>query len=772
MFLSNAPSGASFRVVKVTLGKEVGKRLADMGFTAGTEGTVIREAFFHGPLQVHIRGYDILIRRSEASGIEIDLVGGTESKPIRIALAGNPNAGKTSLFNALTGAHQKVGNYPGVTVEKREGLRTRGQRQYHIIDLPGTYSLTAYSIDEVVARDFILDEKPDIIVDVLDSTNLERNLFLCLQFQELGIPVVGALNMTDEAEAKGIHIDEKNLSKTLGIPLVKTVGHRSTGVEKLLTCIDAVVDSPVYSSHFITYGDEIESKLKILEELIIGDEVFSPKYPARWLAVKLLEKDTHAYELLVQHSNAAEIEARAKEAVLWIERHFGKDAEIIVTEQRYGYIRGAVRESINLIQKADFSLTEKIDKVIMNRFLALPIYILVLWAMFQGTFFLGRYPMELLESFFGFLGGLFNHLMGEGLLRSLVVDGIIGGVGGVISFVPLIVILFFVLSILEDVGYMSRAAFATDKFLHAFGLHGQSIFPMMLGFGCSVPAIMASRTLKNRRDRILTVLITPLMSCGAKLPVHVLLAAAFFRENAANMVILIYAIGVSLSLLCALLLNRTILSGDPTPFVMELPPYRLPTLRGVLWHVWEKTWMYVKKAGTVILAASILIWAIMTFPVQEKYDKDDYARNSSTETIARQEALSNSFAGRIGHFIEPVFRPLGFDWKIAVVSLSGFAAKEVIVSTLGIFYHSGGDTDAGNDGLREALHRDMNPLIAFVLMLFTLIIPPCFAALATMKAELGAKWVGFEILFLFTLGWVICFIVYQVGSRVAVFAGF
>ncbi|MDR0623552.1 MAG: ferrous iron transport protein B [Treponema sp.] len=721
-------------------------------------------------------------------------------KNLRIALAGNPNSGKTTLFNALTGAHHKVGNYPGVTVEKREGARIRGNRQYHFIDLPGIYSLTAYSIDEVVARDFILDENPDIIVDVLDSTNLERNLYLCLQFQELGIPVVGALNMSDEAEAKGFRIDEKNLSNTLGIPMVKTVGPRGSGIDALLDCIEWVEEEAAagdssgsqsdlrnrengeLSGRMVRYGDEIEAKLEGLEKLIAGDPAFTAKYPVRWLAVKLLEKDNNAYQRLGAHAKAAAIAAAAREAVHWIDQHFGKDAEIIVTEQRYGYIRGAVQESVQIVKKPDFSLTESIDRVIMNRFLALPVFGLVLWSVFQITFLAGEYPMALLEKFFDLAGGFLLALMPGGPLRSLAVDGIIGGAGGVLSFVPLIVILFFLLSILEDVGYMSRAAFATDKLLHTFGLHGQSIFPMMLGFGCSVPAIMASRTLKSRRDRIITVLITPLMSCGAKLPVHVLLAAAFFPRHAANMVTLIYAAGVALSLLCAVVLKATVLKGDPTPFVMELPPYRAPTLRGVLWHVWEKTWMYVKKAGTVILASSILIWAITSFPSYQppegEYDSLAAAfqaehpgagaeeREIYIETVSAQNALEYSAAGRIGHFIEPVFRPLGFDWKIAVASVTGFAAKEVIVSTLGILYRVGLEETGESEGLRDAIRRDsrLRPLTALVFMIFTLVIPPCFAALATMKAEIGLKWVAFEIGFLLLLGWTLCFLVYQAGT--------
>jgi ferrous iron transport protein B len=716
---------------------------------------------------------------------------------LRIALAGNPNSGKTTLFNTLTGAHHKVGNYPGVTVEKREGVRVRGERQYHFIDLPGIYSLTAYSIDEVVARDFILKEKPDIIVDVLDSTNLERNLYLCLQFQELGIPVIGALNMSDEAEAKGILIDDKNLSVTLGIPLVKTVGPRGLGMEILLDRIDEAADGLYPFDRMVSYGDEIEPRLGALQRAIAADAGFAAKYPARWMAIKLLEKDANAFLCLKGHPDWANIEERAKESILWIEKHFGKNAEIIITEQRYGYIRGAIQESMRRIKKADFSVTEAIDRIVINRYLALPIFVLVLWGVFQLTFILGEYPMEWLEAFFGFLSSTLQTLMPPGLIRSLIVDGIIGGVGGVFSFVPLIVILFFLLSILEDVGYMSRAAFATDKLLHAFGLHGQSIFPMMLGFGCSVPAIMAARTLKSPRDRIITILITPLMSCGAKLTVHVLLAAAFFPDHAANMVMLIYACGVVLSLCSALVLRKTVLRGDPTPFVMELPPYRAPTLQGILWHVWEKTWQYIKKAGTIILASAILIWALTSFPSYEASDEEREALQASyltehpaaaaapatapvstgedaltedaaeawMETALAEAALEQSYAGRLGKFIAPIFKPMGFDWKIAAASVTGFAAKEVIVSTLGILYRVGTEEDAESEDLRDAIRRDpnMSPLTAFVLMLFTLIIPPCFAALAAIRAEIGWKWLGFELAFLLLLGWTLCCIVYQIG---------
>lgn len=716
-----------------------------------------------------------------------DDMGATSLRPLKIALAGNPNAGKTTIFNALTGAHHKVGNYPGVTVEKREGSRTRNGRRYDFIDLPGIYSLTAYSIDEVVARDFLLDHKPDVIINVMDSTNLSRHLYLCLQFQELGIPVVGALNMSDEAAAKGIKIDADTLSAVLGIRMIKTVGPKGDGMERLLDAVDATIaetgaTTGTGPAKYIQYGMEIEERLGRLEPLILADPAFAARFPARWLAVKLMEKDQHAFEKLESHTGQARIAAEARDASAWIEGHFGKDAEIVVSEQRYGYIRGAVKEAIKIERKPDFSLTEAIDSVVMNRFLALPIFIGVLWAVFQITFALGEYPMAWFESLFSWLGGVVSMLLPPGLLRSLLVDGIIGGVGGVFSFVPLIVILFFMLSLLEDVGYMSRAAFATDKVLHTFGLHGQSVFPMMLGFGCSVPAIMAARTLKSPRDRIVTILVIPFMSCGAKLPVHVLLAAAFFPKHAGNMVMLMYAIGVVLALLSAWTLKKTVLRGEATPFVMELPPYRAPTTSGILWHVWEKTWHYIQKAGTVILSSSVLIWAITSFPAYEpdQAQRDSFeasylashpganeeAVTSGIGTATAVHALENSIAGNIGKFIEPVFRPLGFDWKVGVATVTGFAAKEVVVSTLGVLYAVGVEENEESEGLREALRNDpgFNPLVAFTLMLFILIIPPCFAALATIRAELGWKWLGFSIGFMLVLGWVLGVAVFQLGT--------
>ena len=755
-----------------------------------------------------------------------------EMKKITVALAGNPNTGKTTIFNGLTGLRHKVGNYPGVTVEKKVGTRKYKNYEFTIYDLPGTYSLTAYSIDEVVARDFILNEKPDVVVDVLDSGNIERNLYLCMQFQELNAPIVCALNLIDEAEARGIVIDEIKLSKILRIPMVKTVGVKNEGLENLLERIIDVVENsnPQFCP---SYGRELESDVSEITEALKLDADFISKYPACWFAIKLLEKDKRAIELIESHKHKETVKLKTSEKINRIEKHFGRDSEIVISEQRYGYIRGATAEAITRKPVLETDMTEKIDAVVLNKALSLPIFIFIIWAIFQLTFTIGEYPMGWLEIFFGWTSELAGSLMADGLLKSLVVDGIIAGVGGVFSFVPLIVLLFLFISILEDTGYMSRIAFIMDKVLHIFGLHGQSFLPMILGFGCSVPAVMAARTLKSPKDRIITILITPFMSCGAKLPVHILLAGAFFAHNAGNIVISIYIIGIILALISSLIFRKTILKGESTPFVMELPPYRMPTLRGIFFHVWEKTFQYIKKAGTIILAASVLIWAITTFPKLNtdtiSYDKsieefknqvdinslkteiedlkngktaiaeiedaeeqnkmselkEQLIKNEKTidtavndkvneltevylETLKKEDELEHSIAGRIGKIIEPFVKPIGFDWKIGVSAVTGFAAKEVVVSTLGILYKVGTEENEESEGLRESLRKDkaFNPIVAYVLMLFTLIIAPCFAALAVIKAEIGWKWLGFAIAYSTTGAWIVCFAVYQIGSLV------
>ncbi len=703
-----------------------------------------------------------------------------DTNALTIALAGNPNAGKTSIFNALTGAHHKVGNYPGVTVEKREGTIEFHDRDIHIVDLPGTYSLTAYALDEVVARDFVLNEKPDIIVDVLDSTNLERNLYLLLQLIELGLPVVAALNMADEAVEKGIIINHTLLSKTLGVPMVPTVGSRGEGVHELLETTIATFDGHTLP-RMPNYGADIEAHIKTLEDLLKEDEAFAAAYSPRWMAIKLIEKDPDAHRRIEGLANAANIQAAMEAAWHWITLHYGKDPEIIMSEQRYGYIHGAVSEAIHRKRLRGISLTERIDRFVMHPFVGTPLFFFIIWAIFKLTFALGEYPVAWLEQLFGNLEAVVQRSTLPAVIQDLLINGIIHGVGGVLSFVPLIVILFFCISFLEDIGYISRAAFLTDRFLHAIGLHGQSFMPLMLGFGCSVPAIMATRTLKSPKERIATILAIPFISCGGKLPIYVLLAGTFFPSNASTVVMLMYASGLVLSVLSTFFLRRTVLKGASMPFVMELPPYRMPTLKGVLWHVWEKTWSYMRKAGTIILAVSVLMWIITSYPKATGIDAfaasarssvtaahptlSDAAVSAKVEGLVRQYQLEHSIAGRIGKIIEPVIAPIGFTWKIGVALLPGLTAKELVVSTLGVLYGAPVDDDSEGPSLRQSLREapGWSPRIALALMVFILVMPPCFASLATIRAEAGDKWLAFQVAYSLALAWVLSFLVSMLG---------
>lgn len=702
---------------------------------------------------------------------------------LTIALAGNPNAGKTSIFNALTGTHHKVGNYPGVTVEKREGSIEFQGRTIHIVDLPGTYSLTAYALDEVVARDFVLNEKPDIIVDVLDSTNLERNLYLLLQLIELGLPVVAALNMSDEAAEKGIVIDHTLLSKTLGVPMVPTVGSRGDGVRELLETTIATFDAHTLP-RMPNYGEDIEAHIAVLVELLKEDEKFTAAYSPRWMAIKLIEKDPDAQKRIEHHACAAKIRTALEAAWHWIALHYGKDPEIIMSEQRYGYIHGAVSEAIHRRRRRGISLTESIDRFVMHPLVGMPLFFFIIWAIFKLTFALGEYPMVWLEQLFGNLETIVQRSTLSATIQDLLINGIIHGVGGVLSFVPLIVILFFCISFLEDTGYIARAAFLTDRFLRAIGLHGQSFMPLMLGFGCSVPAIMATRTLKSPKERIATILAIPFVSCGGKLPIYVLLAGTFFPNNASTVVMLMYATGLVLSVLSTFFLRRTVLKGESMPFVMELPPYRMPTLKGVLWHVWEKTWSYIRKAGTIIMAVSVLMWLITSYPKAKGIEEfaagarlsvataqpglDDAVIAARVEELVRQYQLEHSIAGRIGKIIEPVIAPIGFNWKIGVALLPGLSAKELVVSTLGVLYGAPVDDTSEGTSLRQSLREapDWSPRIALALMVFILVMPPCFASLATIRAEAGNKWLAFQVAYSLVLAWLISFLVSMLGRAV------
>ncbi len=682
-------------------------------------------------------------------------------EPITVALAGNPNSGKTTVFNRLTGAHQHVGNYPGVTVEKKEGVCRWYGRTFHVVDLPGTYSLTANSLEELVARNYIIQQRPHVVIDIVDASNLERNLYLASQLIELDVPVIIALNMADLAEAQGKHIDTETLSKLLGVPVVRTVATKAEGMDDLLATAVKVVTEDLRPQVQIHYGRELEPHIEQLTEQVKASGRAGNLNP-RWVAVKLLENDKQVLEQVIGDQDNGLLE-RVLATRIHIEQVVGDDAEIALADRRYGFITGACREAVTTDQDARLDWSDAIDTVVTSRLLGLPIFFLLLWLMFTLVFTLGAPPMEWIQAAFAWLSDQVHTLMPPGPLRSLLADGIIGGVGGVLTFVPNIFLLFMALALLEDSGYMARAAFVIDWVMHKIGLHGKSFIPLLIGFGCTVPAVMATRTLASRRDRIVTMLIAPLMSCGGRLPIYVLLAGAFFAPNVAGHVIFsIYLLGVIMAVIMARIFRSTILAGESEPFVMELPPYRIPTFRGIMVHTWERTWMYIRKAGTIILAFSVLMWFLLSYP------KPPAASiQSLSPAEARTAALSYSLAGRMGNFIEPILRPLGFDWKIGVSLIAGFAAKETVVSTLGTLYSIGEESDSSTATLQSTLRRDpvFNPLVAYAMMVFVLLYVPCVAALAVIRQETGSwRWPAFVTFYTCTLAWIASFVVYQGGK--------
>lgn len=700
------------------------------------------------------------------------------NRRISIALAGNPNSGKTTVFNNLTGSRQHVGNYTGVTVEKKEGMVKYRGYEIKVIDLPGTYSLTAYSPDEVVARNVIIEEKPDVVVNIVDASNLERNLYLTTQLLELDVPIVLALNMYDTAEKAGIKIDSELLSQLLGVPIVRTIGTKNLGTTELLDAvIEIVVGRANKNSKNIKYNEEVEAELQVIQNLLSVNAGGAAEiaagakgssgtilYPARWLAVKMLENDKDVLHKVGLLDNGKKLLEAVHKSQDNIRRSLHEDPELVIVDGRYGFIRGACREAVTVSTSNRMSTTEAIDKVLLNRALGLPIFFGVMWLLFQLTFTLGAPFMEWIEAGFAWLGVLLSNNMADGLLQALIVDGIIGGVGGVIVFLPNILLLFLGIAFLEATGYMARAAFVMDKLMHRVGLHGKSFVPMLTGFGCTIPAIMATRTLENPKDRLVTILVTPLMSCGARLPVYTLLIAAFFpAEVAGNVLFSIYIIGIALALLMAKVFRTWLLPGESEPFVMELPIYRLPTLKNVLIHMWEKAWLYLKKAGTIILAAAILMWGLFTFPL---VDADGH------EFTSAAQQMEESYAGRLGKAIEPVIAPLGFDWKTGIALIAGFAAKEIVVSTLGTLYSiqdeealSAEEKGAVKDFAQRAREQSgFTPFTAYVLMLFTLIYVPCMATIAVIKRETnGWKWPLFTIGYTTALAWIVCAAVYQSG---------
>jgi ferrous iron transport protein B len=706
-----------------------------------------------------------------------------ERKTLKIALAGNPNSGKTSIFNALTGARQKVGNWPGVTVEQKTGSLFYRGYDIEVIDLPGTYSLTTYSIEERVARSFLVDEQPDVVIHVIDAGNLVRNLYLSVQLLELGLDLVLDLNMWDEFAASGARIDLEKLHRMIGAPIVTTVGHRAKGIEELLdAAVDLAEEREEHHRHVpISYGPRVDDVLARLMEALEASPDVLARYPRRWAAIALLEGDP---EVMTALSRSGERGRAIREAAVQATEHIrtstGVDAERVISEGRYGYIEGALRESITETFGDRMALSRRIDEVFTNRYLGYPIFFLFVWLLFELTFRAGAFPMAWISDLVTWLSRSLSSVLPPSLITDLVVDGILGGVGSVIVFLPSIMILFLGIAFLEDTGYMARAAFIMDRLMHSIGLHGKSFIPLLMGFGCSVPAIMATRTLESRRDRILTALLVPLMSCSARLPVYLLIAGTFFAGRAGLVVFVVYTVGIVTAMLIGRLFAATILRSDAAPFVMELPPYRLPTAKGLAIHTWERSRIYLRKMGGVILLASIVLWFLGAFPrvpaaaVPSEPEGVRAARVATAgaagpASVGAAPGVEGSYIGRAGRAVEPVMRPLGFNWQMSVSLITGFVAKEVVVSTLGVLYHVGSDEGVRSESLAREL-RDpssgVTPLGAFAFMIFVLLYTPCVVTVAAIRKELGAGWMWFSMAYQLTLAWLVSFGVYQVGTLV------
>jgi ferrous iron transport protein B len=697
------------------------------------------------------------------------------AESVKIALAGNPNSGKTTIFNALTGAHQHVGNYPGVTVEVKSGSLTRDTARITIVDLPGTYSLTALSEEELVARNFLIDEKPDVVIDVVDATSLERQLYLAIQLIELGAKLVLAFNMTDMARKAGFEFDLPLLSRLLGVPIVQTVGSRGEGLDGLLEVALSVARGETQTLlKPLSYGREIDTELaKIEAELLATDIDRSIGTPARWLAIKLLENDPGVLSLLEEKGIlAGKITSLLELSNQRLRQVYSDSPDILIAEARYGIISGACSEAVRHTVETRHSFSDNLDTILLSPILGIPIFLLVMFTVFMLTFRLGDPLMRVLEIFFGFLGRSIAGFWPEGStspLQSLLVDGVIGGVGGVLVFLPNILLLFIGIALLEDSGYMARAAFIMDRVMHTIGLHGKSFIPMLIGFGCTVPAIMGTRILENRRDRLVSILVLPLFSCSARLPIYALIIPAFFPKNLqAPMLWLIYVIGILMAITLTRLLRGTLFRGESTPFVMELPPYRVPTFRGILIHAWDRGYQYFRKAGTIILMISIILWFASTYPALPQ-SRVESLRSAITNTSElnnqlAEEELTNSAVGRIAHWMTPVLKPMGFDWRIGSALIGAIAAKEVFVAQMGIVF-SVGEAGEKSEPLRQKLQENYTPLVGFCIMLFCLIGLPCVATFAVTRSETGSWWWAIlQHSGLTTLAWIVTTVVYQVGT--------
>ncbi len=821
MRLSELRTGEKGVIVKVLGHGGFRKRIVEMGFIKGKTVEVILNAPLKDPIKYRLLGYEISLRRQEADMIEVvseqeartmqnpyhgsitedvpvsesELVALAKGKrrTINVALVGNPNCGKTSLFNIASGAHEHVGNYSGVTVDAKEGFFDFQGYHFRIVDLPGTYSLSAYTPEELYVRKHIIEETPDVIINVADSSNLERNFYLTTQLIDMNVRMVIALNMYDELESSGNKLDYIKLSQLIGVPMIPTVCRRGEGIDQLFHVIIGIyeggdflsqkgeirseiledlrdwhktyVPDHEFGSHkeeedarprgymrhiHINHGPELERSIEEVKKAISQNEDIRHKYSTRFLSIKLLENDKEIENFISTLPNGKEIIAIRNKETLRIRKVMNEDSEQAITDAKYGFITGALKETFTDNHLEKEQTTRVIDSIVTHRIWGYPIFFLFLYIMFEGTFVLGDYPMQGIEWLVDQLGNLIRNNMTEGPLKDLLIDGIIGGVGGVIVFLPNILILYFFISILEDSGYMARAAFIMDKIMHRMGLHGKSFIPLIMGFGWNVPAIMATRTIEDRKSRLITMLVNPLMSCSARLPIYLVMIGAFFPNCASFMLLCIYTAGILLAVIMARIFSKFLVKGEDSPFVMELPPYRMPTSKSIMRHTWEKGAQYLKKMGGIIMIASIIIWFLGYYPQHDAY-----------ESVAEQQ--KNSYIGQIGKAIEPVIKPLGFDWKLGIGLISGVGAKELVVSTLGVLYTNEGDVENVNLSNRIPI----TPLVALAYMLFVLIYFPCIATFAAIKQESGSwKWAIFTAGYTTGLAWLIAFTVFQIGSLI------
>ncbi len=793
MRLSELHTGEKGVIVKVLGHGGFRKRIVEMGFVTGKEITVLLNAPLQDPVKYLIMGYEVSMRRDEADMIEVvssqdiqkvqnqqevqDLLldcGKEEAMyemakkkrhHIDVALVGNPNCGKTSLFNYVSGAHERVGNYSGVTVDAKEGIAYFEDYEFHIVDLPGTYSLSAYSPEELYVRKQIVNHTPDVILNVLDASNLERNLYLTTQLIDMHLRMVCALNMFDEAEKRGDSIDHKSLGNLLAIPMVPTVFKSGRGVQELFHTIIEIYERKIKEGHIhINHGKYIEKGIEDVRDLLYTDEGVKRRYSTRFVAIKLLEGDSQIEEYARTLPHAEEIFAVRDNAAKEIEQELKTDAETAIMDAKYGFINGALQETeYGIGAKQDtYEVTHLIDHVITHKYLGFPLFFAVIFLMFEMTFTIGQYPADWIEEAVAWFGNYVSTYMPDGPLKDMTVDGIIGGVGSVIVFLPQILILYTFISFMEDSGYMARAAFIMDKPMHKMGLHGKSFIPLIMGFGCNVPAIMATRTVESRRSRLITMLIMPFVSCSARLPIYIMIVGAFFAvEYQAFILICIYATGILTAIVASRILSRFLVKGEDTPLVMELPPYRFPTAKAILRHTWEKGKQYLKKMGGIILVASIIVWALGYFP-------------RTPEGTPLSQHQEQSYIGRIGKAIEPVFYAQGFNWKLDVGLVAGVGAKEIVASTIGVLYS--GDSSFGDDEevvsgdtkynvLRQKMEAEgITALSAVAFLLFVLLYFPCTAAIIAIKNESGSWWWAvFAIVYTTAVAWIVSALVYRIG---------